>query len=709
MAKKRSGVISVLITGDSSGLNRALDDTSSKLATFGKVAGAALAGAGLAFGAFAKSGLEAAIATEAAQERLATLLRNTGLASEEQIKALNAQAAALEQVGVATGSNITVLQSQLATFDLSASAIEKLTPAIVDYVIAEKGAAATADDFQAAANGLAQALQGNFGALSRVGFVLDDTTKEMIKNGTEAQRAAALVDVLSSTYGGFNEKARDTAAGGLQAMKNQFGAIQESVGTALLPVLHRFIDWFERNGPAIQAFADRVIGALLQAIEWVGDKFEEWRPKVQAAVDFVRGKIDEFKGFFEENLAGPLDAAREKIEGWASTVQTKLTEMVDGVGTKWGEFKDFFSGLDFDDPEELGRKLGEALGNAVRIALSSLANMGEQVGTSFVRMMAGVDWFRFGMDSVVYIMLFINGLIAGFFGTDWYTPLLRAFAENWQVVLIGVVSIMFMPAKWAGAIAKAIGRIPLLGKMLSWIVTSLNKLGGSISSGLKSWVWDPFAAAFSRILNTAGPGLISRFSTLLRGIPVAFRTAFDDALLRVALFFDDLGVRVANALLPLKSAWTRLLDEVALTIRGFITTLREIGQNMVRGIWEGISSMGSWLIRQFRTFIDDAVKGVKNLLGIQSPSVVFAEIGMDVGRGLAAGIARSAGMVADAMSGLSGVASGSFAVEAAGVRGGARGGAAVNITVNGALDAEGTARQVLRVLQDAERRTGVRL
>jgi TP901 family phage tail tape measure protein len=37
------------------------------------------------------------------------------------------------------------------------------------------------------------------------------------------------------------------------------------------------------------------------------------------------------------------------------------------------------------------------------------------------------------------------------------------------------------------------------------------------------------------------------------------------------------------------------------------------------------------------------------------------------------------------------------------------GGARINITVNGAIDAEGTARQVLRVLQDAQRRTGVRL
>jgi hypothetical protein len=335
MARRGSGIISVLISGDASPLNKSVNEATSTLDKFGEkfttglkavaaAGAAAVAGAAVAFGAFAKGGIEAAIATEAAQARLATLLRNTGMATEEQIKGLNAQAAALGKVGVATGSNITVLQSQLATFDLSADAIQKLTPAIVDYVIAEKGAAATADDFQAAANGLAQALQGNFGALSRVGFVLDDTTKEMIANGTEAERAAALVDVLSSTYDGFNEKALQTTQGGLQALKNQFADVQEQVGAALLPSLvmvgqaladrllpafERFGAWFEENEAEIRAFVGLVLDRLLwgfnRMVEVIGvlaphlrslagvltDNMDEGRKVLQRLADIVRTYI----------------------------------------------------------------------------------------------------------------------------------------------------------------------------------------------------------------------------------------------------------------------------------------------------------------------------------------------------------------------------------------------------------------------------------
>jgi hypothetical protein len=100
---------------------------------------------------------------QAVQHRLAQLLRTTGGATEDQIQLLLQQAAALEKVGVVSKENVMVVQSQLATFDLQASTIAALTPAILDYVTAEKGATATADDFRSMTNGLAQALNGQFG------------------------------------------------------------------------------------------------------------------------------------------------------------------------------------------------------------------------------------------------------------------------------------------------------------------------------------------------------------------------------------------------------------------------------------------------------------------------------------------------------------------------------------------------------------------
>lgn len=95
---------------------------------------------------------------------------------------------------------IATTQSQLATFSLQTSTIEKLTPAILDYVVAEKGATASADDYRTMTNGLAQALNGNFASLTKAGFILDEHTKSIIKNGTESEKADAIQRILAGTY-----------------------------------------------------------------------------------------------------------------------------------------------------------------------------------------------------------------------------------------------------------------------------------------------------------------------------------------------------------------------------------------------------------------------------------------------------------------------------------------------------------------------------
>jgi hypothetical protein len=214
--------------------------------------------AGAAFGVMIKGAVEA----EAQQHRLRQILLTTGGASDAQVDALLRQASALDKVGVASKDSIIVTQSQLATFDLQAATIEKLTPAILDYVLAEKGASASTDDFKSMTNGLALALDGQFGALTRAGFVLDDATKKLISNGTEGERAAAIVEVLNSTYKDFNKSLLDTPEGQFIKLKQEFGDLRNEVGTALLPVFNDLMVIMRRDiVPVIQRVVDSIKNA----------------------------------------------------------------------------------------------------------------------------------------------------------------------------------------------------------------------------------------------------------------------------------------------------------------------------------------------------------------------------------------------------------------------------------------------------------------
>jgi hypothetical protein len=232
--------IRIATTMDATGINKAgkaVNKLEKSTKSLGRSLGIALSTTAIV--AYGKASVRAFANAEAQQQRLVQLLKVGVGATDSQIESLNKQADALERVGVVSAGNVTQVQSQLATFNLQASTIAALTPAILDYVTAEKGAAASTEEFRSATNGLAQALNGNFTSLTRVGFVIDQTTRDLIKNGTEAQRTKAIIEVLDSTYKGFNASLRDTSAGGLQLLTNASEAAKVAIGESLVDAFAR--------------------------------------------------------------------------------------------------------------------------------------------------------------------------------------------------------------------------------------------------------------------------------------------------------------------------------------------------------------------------------------------------------------------------------------------------------------------------------------
>ena len=66
-------------------------------------------------------------------------------------------------------------------------------------------------------------------------------------------------------------------------------------------------------------------------------------------------------------------------------------------------------------------------------------------------------------------------------------------------------------------------------------------------------------------------------------------------------------------------------------------TFLDIGKQIVNGVWNGISSMIKWFTEKVQGFFSGIVDGVKDTLGIHSPSKVFAGIGGFMAEGLAEG------------------------------------------------------------------------
>ena len=203
-------------------------------------------------------------------KRLETLTKNATWATDEQVKALVKQAEWLERVWVATKDNIVASMSQFATFDMSTEAIGKLTNAFVDYVVAEKWASASSEEYRMMANSLAQALNGNYASLTRTWFILDEETKSLIENGSEMEKVNAIVKVLNSTYRGFNQTAWETVEWKLILLQRSFNDIRETLAQSLLPIFESVVSVLSDLAQSFSVWVDEhpQLAAWITLVWW---------------------------------------------------------------------------------------------------------------------------------------------------------------------------------------------------------------------------------------------------------------------------------------------------------------------------------------------------------------------------------------------------------------------------------------------------------
>ncbi len=153
-------------------------------------------------------------------------------------------------------------------------------------------------------------------------------------------------------------------------------------------------------------------------------------------------------------------------------------------------------------------------------------------------------------------------------------------------------------------------------------------------------------------LLTAGIDLVF---ALVNGMLDNIDTVIDSVLQLIDVIVDKLienlpkliegGVRLIIALAGgLIKAIPRLVQNIPAIIAAIVKGLAagtsqilEVGKNIVRGIWNGISAMGGWIREKVTGFFNGIVDGVKGILGIHSPSKVFAGIGENMALGLGEG------------------------------------------------------------------------
>lgn len=229
-----------------------------KLNDFGKKAGLAFAAAAAAAGAYAikigVDGVKAAIDDEQAQVKLAKALENSTGATQDQIKAVEAN---ILKMSLSSGVADEQLRPALARLARSTGDVEisqKLLNQALDISIA------TGKPVETIANALGRAYDGNTVALGKLGIGLSAAELKTM-SFTDVQGK------LSELFGGAAAANAETFAGRLAILKVTFDEAKESVGAKLLPILQQLVTYVVDNIiPAIGRFA-KMFDPVTQAIQ----------------------------------------------------------------------------------------------------------------------------------------------------------------------------------------------------------------------------------------------------------------------------------------------------------------------------------------------------------------------------------------------------------------------------------------------------------
>lgn len=167
---------------------------------------------------------------ETAERKLETVMRQRMGASEDDIQSIKDLASAQQEIGV-IGDEVQLSGAQqVATFLKERDSLAALMPAMNNLLAQQKGLTATTGDAVQIGNLMGKAMMGQVDALKRVGITFTEAEGNVMKYGTEQERAAMLAQIITNNVGEMNAKLANTESGKQQQLVNTLGDMKEELG-----------------------------------------------------------------------------------------------------------------------------------------------------------------------------------------------------------------------------------------------------------------------------------------------------------------------------------------------------------------------------------------------------------------------------------------------------------------------------------------------
>jgi len=191
-------------------------------------------------------------------------------------------------------------------------------------------------------------------------------------------------------------------------------------------------------------------------------------------------------------------------------------------------------------------------------------------------------------------------------------------------------------------LANAFAQVQVLFATVGVVIKELAEVVGAVLvvalDGLRiafDFLWPVIDYVFKQMMNAIGVA-IPIVVGLLNSVIMVLNGDFAGA-------WNNIQVVIGKAWDGIKTAVQKGIDAVKAAFQDFINSASQIGADIVAGIASGISGGAGRIADAAKNAATNAYNAAKALLGISSPSKLFADsIGLPISQGIAAGIAKGA-------------------------------------------------------------------
>lgn len=432
----------------------------------------------------------------------------------------------------------------------------------------------------------------------------------------------------SSSSGSGNGGATGNLLGDVDL--SQYDMFKDYAGSAVDEIKAKLksLDSFQ-IGTQIGEQLNKLMGMIYDAIHSV-----DWASLGAVFADGINGLVDSVDwDLFGRLLADRFIIEFELLGGFLSQLDwtSVLNAFIDGFSGFFYELSDWIATVDWTDVgKQLTDKISDALQN---VDIEKLARA----------------LFNFITDSINAVSDFLAGTDSYQLGQDLVDFAIRAVTS----------------VDWAG-LAQAIGRffgeafieaLDFMGGLVSRIADYFEKkvAEGPFDNVGLNIVYGIYYGIQDAITNVASWIVENVFNPFINGFKSAFGINSPSTVMAEQGGYIIAGLKkgITDAISSVTETAKKILSAIKSAFDNF--SLFDIGKNLIQGLIDGVNNMIETAKNAVANVGNAVIDKVKNVLGIHSPSTVFAEIGGYIVQGLANGINAASPYVEQAMTNLANV------------------------------------------------------